>query len=103
MVKADGSFLFDALMSITEKEIYAVTFFAGSTRILETTFDAAVLAVGEVPVVLSRNYFIETVSETTGERRLVRLMEKGTQLPCSRDYEFRCEQQKPVFCRVEVL
>ncbi len=101
LVQKDGSFLFDGLVSVQEKEPYAATFFAGNTPVLEATFDAAVFAVGDVPVVLSRNYFIETVREASGDRHMVRLMEKGTQLPCSRDYEFRVNSKNPYFSELK--
>lgn len=100
MVNEDGSFFFDELMSTEEKEPYAVTFFAGNTQILTTTFDAAVLGVGEMPVVLSRNYYIETLNENTGATQMVKLMEKGTQLPCSRDFEFEVNSKNPYFAEL---
>ncbi|MCE5189604.1 MAG: Hsp70 family protein [Eubacteriales bacterium] len=100
MVNEDGSFFFDELVSMEEKEPYAVTFFAGNTQILNTTFDAAVLAVGEMPVVLSRNYYIETQNSNTGAVQMVKLMEKGTQLPCSRDYEFEVNRKNPYYAEL---
>jgi molecular chaperone DnaK len=100
LVNEDGSFIFDELMSIEEKEPYACEFYAGNTLILSTSFDAAVLAVGEMPVVLSRNYYIQTLNENTGALQLVKLMEKGTQLPCSKDYEFEVNSKNPYYAEL---
>ncbi len=100
MVNEDGSFVFDELMSVEEKEPYACEFYAGNTLILSTSFDAAVLAVGEMPVVLSRNYYIQTLNENTGALQLVKLMEKGTQLPCSKDYEFEVNSKNPYYAEL---
>ncbi len=100
MVNEDGSFIFDELMSAEEKEPYACEFYAGDTLILSTSFDAAVLAVGEMPVVLSRNYYIQTLNENTGALQLVKLMEKGTQLPCSKDYEFEVNSKNPYYAEL---
>ena len=100
LVEEDGSFIFDELMSEEEKEPYACEFYAGNTLILSTSFDAAVLAVGEMPVVLSRNYYIQTLNENTGSLQLVKLMDKGTQLPCSKDYEFEVNSKNPYYAEL---
>ena len=101
MVNADGSFVFDELVSEKEKELYSCEFIADGKMVLRTTFDAALTGGGGVPpVVLSRNYYIETVNEMTGATKMVKLMSKGTQLPCSQDYKFTTNSANPYFLRL---
>ena len=96
MVNEDGTFLFEELVAEEEKEPYNCTFMAGGKVLLEAGFDAAPTIIGGTPpVVLSRNYSIETVNEFTGEPKLVKLMTKGTQLPCSQDYIFTINEDNP--------
>ncbi|MEA5152556.1 MAG: Hsp70 family protein [Oscillospiraceae bacterium] len=100
MVDEDGSFVFEELTAEQDKEPYACRFVADGKVILSTSFDGAVLSVGEMPVVLSRNYYIETMNENTGKTQLIKLMEKGTQLPCSRDYSFSVNSKNPYFAEL---
>ena len=95
MVNEDGTFLFEELVAEEEKEPYTCTFMAGGKVLLEAGFDAAPGTITTPPVVLSRNYSIETVNEFTGELKLVKLMTKGTQLPCSQDYTFMINEDNP--------
>ncbi|MBQ6610251.1 MAG: Hsp70 family protein [Oscillospiraceae bacterium] len=96
MVNEDGSFLFEDLVSEEEKEPYSCEFISGGKTILQANFDAAVGGNTSVPpVVLSRNYYIETVSEYSGELKKVKLMAKGTPLPYSADFTFSVSEDNP--------
>ena len=99
MVNEDGSFTFEDLDYEGETDLYSCQFIAGKKAILETSFDAAAVegAGAEIPVVLSRDYYLETVDELTGATRMVKLMKKGTQLPCSQDYQFATNSENPYF------
>ena len=95
MVNDDGSFFFDELIAEEEKETYSCEFISGGEVILKATFDAAPSEISAPPVVLSRSYYIETISEYTGKPQKVKIMSKGTQLPCSEDFVFAVSEENP--------
>lgn len=97
LISEDGTFLFEQLVAEADKEPYDCEFISGGKVILKASFDAApsMSAVGEIPVVLSRNYYIETIDEYTGRLKKVKIMSKGTQLPCSEDYTFAVGEDNP--------
>ena len=95
MVNEDGTFLFEDLVAEEEKEPYSCEFIAGGKVLLEASFDAAPGSISTPPVVLSRDYYIQTVNEFTGNLKLVKLMAKGTQLPYSEDYTFMINEDNP--------
>ena len=85
---ANGSFLFEGLRAEQDPEPYACQFISGGATLVETTFDAAIRNARRVSVTLSRDYYIETLNENTGQAELVPLMKRGAELPVSKEYEF---------------
>ncbi len=100
LVNEDGSFVFEDLEYEGDSDLYSCQFLSGGKVILETTFDAAATGGGGIPVVLSRNYYIETLDELTGAIKMVKLMKKGTPLPCSQDFKFTTNSTNPYFVRL---
>ena len=100
MLEEDGSFVFEDLEYDADSEPYTCQFISGGKVILEAGFDAVPSGGGEIPVVLSRNYYIETLDELTGAIKKVLLMKKGTQLPCSQDFRFTTNSTNPYFVRL---
>ncbi len=87
-VEADGSFSFSKLPAREKNDPYACSVWADGQKLLDFTFNAAVGEVGDVPVVLSRNYYIEVTRSNTGSTELFPLLLKGTPLPTSNSYAF---------------
>ena len=100
LVNEDGSFVFEDLDYEGDSDLYNCRFLSGGKVILEATFDAAATGGGSIPVVLSRNYYIETLDELTGAIKKVLLMKKGTPLPCSQDFRFTTNSTNPYFVRL---
>ncbi len=87
-VMPTGEFAFVELPSTEDSEPYACEFVSGGTTLLQTTFDAAIRNARKVSIVLSRDYFLETLNENTGELVMTPLMKSGDELPLSREYTF---------------
>lgn len=101
MVDEDGSFTFEDLTAEEEKEPYSCEFIAGGETILKAEFDAAPTGGGEIPVVLSRNYYIKTMDKLTGQVKMLKLMEKGAALPCTKEYTLHTNKDNPYFVALE--
>jgi molecular chaperone DnaK len=100
-VAADGSFAFTGLLAPDEVEPYSCEFCSGADVLGAAAFDAAIRNARRASVALSRNYFIQTLDEATGQPRLVELLRQGQELPVSKDYEFATNASNQYFTELK--
>ncbi len=105
VVKADGSysnefplddegrFKFSGLPAKTDDEPYNCTVEAEGRTLISFKFNAAAATVLPPPSTLSHALYIEKVDLNSGSLYKESLMEKGTNLPASRSYEFKTSSE----------
>jgi len=88
-VPETGSFMFKGLKAPTKDEPHTCVIMAGGEQITSFTFNAARAVEGvPSPTTLSHALYIEVTDTQTGKIYMQPLMEKGTNLPSSGEYNF---------------
>ncbi len=97
-VAADGKFVFDGLIAENDPEMYHCVFEAGGSVIAECDFDAYPSEnTHNIPVTLSRNYYLQVFDEQTETKKLQLLMECGLELPITREFTFKTNSSNRFF------
>ena len=99
-IEEDGKFKLSGLPAASEDEPYLCRVEAGGKAVLSFRFNAAAATIQPPPTTLAHSLYVELLDISTGKLSRRALIEKGTNLPASRDYQFKTTQEYSVKIKV---